>query len=81
MVAALIAEYEPDFPDDELVVYRNRVFGFECVIRMRKDKVAAAAAAAKEKKGPPPFWRHGDVIDVRAALEGAADGPGASEKA
>lgn len=77
MVAALVAEYAPDFPGDELVVYRNRVFGFECVIRLPKEKVAAALKAAKEKNGPPPLWRHGDVIDVRPAREGADSGSGA----
>ena len=67
----LVAEYEADFPDDELIVYCNTAVpiegwphGFECLIRVPKAKIAAALAAAEKKEGAPPLWRHGDVIEV-----------------
>lgn len=60
-----VAELEADFPDDELVVYRNHVFGFEALIAMPKAKIAEQA-----KRGIAPLWRHGDTITVRPAREG-----------
>lgn len=69
-MSPLVAEFAPDFPDHELVHYRNQVLGFECLVAIPKDKIAAAAAA----KRPPPFWRNGEVMEVRPPTVGAAAG-------
>lgn len=75
----LVAEFELDFPDDYLIVYRNTAVpiegwpqGFECLIRISRAKYDAALAKAKENKGPLPLWRHGDVIESHPPRE--ADG-------
>ncbi len=45
-------------PDDELIIYRNDVFRFECVIAVPRARITA-------KKSP--LWRHGDTIHVKPA--------------
>lgn len=60
------ADFEADYPDHEIIVYRNHVFrsdalpnGFECLILIPRANIAP------DRK---PFWRHGEVMDVRAAV-------------
>lgn len=59
----VVQAFEIDFPDDELVVYRNEVTNVECLIAMPKAKVNAVIAGG----GKPPYWRHGEVIHVKRA--------------
>ena len=70
MTAPLAVEFAPDFPDHELIVYRNSVAridgwpdGFECLIAVPKAKLREL----KSEGGQPPFWRHGEVMNVRPA--------------
>lgn len=51
-------------------MYRNRVAridgwpdGFECLIAVPKAKLRKL----KSDGGRPPFWRHGEVMNVRPA--------------
>lgn len=60
MIDALVQEFEQDFPDDELVVYRNEITQVECLIAIPKAKLAERA-----KAGKVPFWRHGETIHVK----------------
>lgn len=60
MTDRLVQEFEADFPDDELVVYRTDQV--EALIAIPKAKIAERAAAGVE-----PFWRHGEVIHVERA--------------
>jgi hypothetical protein len=57
------ADFEADFPDHEIIVYRNRavrseVFphGFECLILIPRTRITS------ENR---PFWRHGEVMEVQ----------------
>jgi hypothetical protein len=60
--ALSVQEFEADFPDDELVLYRNEVLDVECLIAIPKAKLAERAA-----QGVEPFWRHGETMHVRRA--------------
>lgn len=61
----LVAEYAEDFPDDELIV--ARCGGYELLIAVPKKKLRELVAQAKAENKPwaPPFWRHGEVLEVR----------------
>lgn len=56
-----VEEFSADFPEHELIVYRNRAFGIECLIAVPKAKLRKL----KEDGKQPPFWRHGQVMEVR----------------
>jgi hypothetical protein len=64
------AESDGEYPDHELIVYRNTAVpiegwpkGFECLIAVPKAKLRALRDAG----GKPPFWRNGEVMHVRPA--------------
>lgn len=63
MIDPLAEEFAPDFPEFELIVYRNFVAGVECLIVVPKAKLREL----KSNGGRPPFWRHGEVMEVRAS--------------
>lgn len=68
MVAGMkFADYKAQYPDHELIVYRNTAVpiegwpnGFTCLIAVPKAKIAEVM----DKGGKEPFWRHGDVMEV-----------------
>lgn len=55
-----VQEFEADFPDDELVVYRNDVLNVECLIAIPRAKLTE-----RMKQGIEPLWRHGSTIHVK----------------
>lgn len=65
-VDSLVAAFEAEFPDEELIAVRDRVRGIEFLIGIPRALLAERAA----KRLPPPFWRHGEVVDIRPAPVG-----------
>lgn len=57
--ALTVQEFEQDFPDDELVLYRNDVLELECLIAMPRAKLTE-----RMREGKVPLWRHGSTIHV-----------------
>lgn len=59
-VPLIVQEFEADFPDDELVLYRNDVMGIECLIAIPRAKLTE-----RMREGKIPLWRHGATIHVQ----------------
>jgi hypothetical protein len=66
-----VRDFEADFPDCVLVVYRYLVpseafpAGFDALIAIPRGAIDRAIANGKK----PPFWKHGEVIVVRPESE------------
>jgi hypothetical protein len=61
-MSPLVREFEQDFPDDELVHYRNDVLAVECLIAIPRIRLTERMREVKV-----PLWRHGGTIHVQHA--------------